>query len=305
MKKYFTILAVILLTASVYAQSPEKMSYQAVIRNSSDVLVTNQAVGMQISILQGSMTGTVVYTETQTLATNANGLITIEIGTGAGFNTIDWSAGPYFIKTETDPTGGTNYTITGTSQLLSVPYALHAKTAESVIGGSNSHYVGEYYGGGIVFWVNENGQHGLICAKTDHPNSIYWHNSVDRVTNATGDGFGAGKLNTMLQIALQTNDNTSGNFAAKVCLNYSVTEGVDNYSDWYLPSKWEIHQMFLNKSIINSTAIFNGGTAFLDDYYWSSTESDANNAWTEFFISENQIAVLKIESKRVRAVRTF
>ena len=140
MKKIFTILAAVLLTASVFAQLPEKMSYQAVVRDVSDNLVPNQEIGMQISILQGSETGTAVYVETQTPTTNANGLITIEIGgqnatviTGS-FSTIDWVAGTYFIKTETDPAGGINYTITGTSQLLSVPYALHAKTAESITG---------------------------------------------------------------------------------------------------------------------------------------------------------------------------
>ena len=135
MRKLFTFLVAVLLTASVFAQTPEKMSYQAVIRNSSDALVTNTQVGMQISILQGSASGTVVYTETQTPTTNVNGLVSMEIGSGAGFSTIDWANDIYFIKTETDPTGGTNYTIIGTSQLLSVPYALHAKTAESVSGG--------------------------------------------------------------------------------------------------------------------------------------------------------------------------
>jgi phage antirepressor YoqD-like protein len=141
MKRIFTILASmaigILLTASVFAQVPEKMSYQAVIRNSSDALVINTQIGMQISILQGSASGTVVYTETQTPTTNANGLVSIEIGTGTtsdNFSLIDWSTDTYFIKTETDPEGGTNYTITGISQLLSVPYALHAKTAETITG---------------------------------------------------------------------------------------------------------------------------------------------------------------------------
>jgi uncharacterized protein (TIGR02145 family) len=132
MKKLFTIVVAVLLTATVWAQSPEKMSYQAVIRDASDNLVTSQTVGMQISILQGSASGTAVYVETQTPTSNANGLVSIEIGGGVGFDTINWANGPYFIKTETDPAGGTSYSITGTSQLLSVPYALHAKTAEGV-----------------------------------------------------------------------------------------------------------------------------------------------------------------------------
>jgi hypothetical protein len=135
MKKLYILLAVLLITASTFAQAPEKMSYQAVVRDSGDNLVTSQPVGMRISILKGAASGIAVYEETQTQTTNVNGLVTLEIGGGTlvdgDFTTIDWSADTYFIKTETDPTGGTTYTITGVSQLLSVPYALHAKTAGS------------------------------------------------------------------------------------------------------------------------------------------------------------------------------
>ena len=93
MKKLYTFLAAILLTATTFAQAPEKMSYQAVVRDSGGDLVTTQAVGMQISILQTTATGTAVYTETQTPTTNINGLVTLEIGTGTStddFTTIDW-----------------------------------------------------------------------------------------------------------------------------------------------------------------------------------------------------------------------
>lgn len=122
----------LLMNSSIFAQTPEKLSYQAVIRDSDDALVTNTQVGMQISVLEGSATGTAVYTETQTPTTNNNGLVSIEIGEGAAFANIDWSNGTYFIKTETDPAGGTDYSITGSSQLLSVPYALNAKTADAI-----------------------------------------------------------------------------------------------------------------------------------------------------------------------------
>lgn len=135
MKKTLTIF-LWLCAMGLYAQAPERMSYQAVLRDGSNTLLTGKAVGMRISILQGNIFGASVYVETQTATTNANGLVTVEIGAGTPvvgtFSGVNWSNGPYFIKTETDPNGGSNYTITGTTQLLSVPYALHAKKADGV-----------------------------------------------------------------------------------------------------------------------------------------------------------------------------
>jgi hypothetical protein len=123
----------------VQAQPPSKLSFQAVIRDSSGDLVPNQSVGLRMSILQGGISGSSVYTETHNAYSNSSGLISIEIGGGTiitgDFSSIDWSNGPYYLQREVDPTGGTNYTISGTSQLLTVPYALHAKTAETVTGG--------------------------------------------------------------------------------------------------------------------------------------------------------------------------
>jgi len=134
MNTYYTLLLFLLSTLSVFAQAPEKMSYQAVLRDADKALLTNQEVGMQIRILriQGDVT-TEVYKETHAKSTNENGLLSIVIGDGAvvsgALKNLDWSSGPYSIETATDPTGGSNYTITGTSELLSVPFALHATTA--------------------------------------------------------------------------------------------------------------------------------------------------------------------------------
>ena len=139
MKSSLSLLTALLLSAAVWAQSPDKMSYQAVIRDNSNNLLTQQMIGVKISILQGSAEGTEAYTEIQSPETNANGLVSIEIGTGItsdDFSSIDWSDGPYFIKTEIDPDGGTNYTLTVTNQLLSVPYALFSKKAGNVFSGS-------------------------------------------------------------------------------------------------------------------------------------------------------------------------
>jgi hypothetical protein len=137
--KKLSILAASFASALMFSQVQDAMSYQAVIRNSNNQLVTNQTVGMKFSILKGSTTGTVVYSETQTQSTNTNGLVTVKIGAGTlvsgSYSTINWGADTYFIKIETDPSGSNNYTITGTSQLLSVPYALYAKTSGSSIPG--------------------------------------------------------------------------------------------------------------------------------------------------------------------------
>lgn len=138
--KTISVITFLLSQVILCAQSPQKMSYQAVIRNSSNALVTNTTVAMRISIVQGSIYGASVYVETQTLTSNQNGLVSAEIGMGnvvfGSFTGINWGAGPYFIKTETDPTGGVNYSITGTSQLMSVPYALYAKKAENGFSGN-------------------------------------------------------------------------------------------------------------------------------------------------------------------------
>lgn len=139
MKNSLTTLLFILTCTFLSAQAPEQMTFQAVIRDAGNSLVTNSNVGMQFSILQTSATGIAVYIETHNTMTNGNGLATVEIGSGTivagSFSTIDWSNGPYFIKSETDPTGGTTYTISGTTQFLSVPYALYAKEAANSFSG--------------------------------------------------------------------------------------------------------------------------------------------------------------------------
>lgn len=129
------LLGLFLVSASIslnsFAQAPSNLSFQAVIRNANNFLVVSSPVGVRVSLLQGSTTGTTIYAETHTPTSNTNGLITLEIGGGkvlnGDFKNINWGLGNYFIKVETDPAGGTNYSITTTTQVLSVPYALYAK----------------------------------------------------------------------------------------------------------------------------------------------------------------------------------
>jgi hypothetical protein len=536
MKRIYTILAAVLITASVFAQTPEKMTYQSVIRNTTDQLVTNQDIGMQISILQGSASGTPMYVETHNTTTNANGLVTVEIGNGTvlsgDFTTIDWSNDIYFIKTETDPTtaGGTSYTITGTSQLLSVPYALHAKTAETISGGivetdpvftgseannitatditnlsnlsgintgdqdissivtntqaiqdtasqiradipdvsgfvstetdpvftgseannitatditnlsnlsgtntgdqdisgiatntqaiqdtasqiradfpdvsgfittetdpvfttwnkdyadltnkpqitdtisavidtttqfvrteidgsvtneiqtisrtgltvalsngggtyldsvnvytagdgiditnnvisEHKYQVGDFAQGGIVFWLDETGEHGLVCAKNDQSTGVRWYAGTYGNTQAKGDGRYAGEANTSIIIAAHVAIGDDGNtYAARICNEFFTTtiEGYITYGDWYLPTinEWEL--IYQNKAIIDATAILNGGNALTMDPYWSSYEGNSNNA---YYFNMTIGAVGSYDKifagYRVRAIRSF
>ena len=374
MKRLFTIITLVLLTATVClptrlnAQSPKKMSYQSVIRNASDQLVTNQDMGMQISILQGSAGGTAVYVETHSPTSNVNGLVTIEIGTGItsdDFSAIDWTSGPYFLKTETDPgsSGGTNYTITGTSQLLSVPYAMHANTAENfsetdpVFSGSQAnnitgtditnlsnlsgintgdqdlsglatqialedtaynirsdipnvttYSVGDFAQGGVVFWVDETSEHGLVCAKEDQSSGERWFAGTSGNTQAKGDGPFSGETNTSIIIAAQVAIGDDGStYAARICNELQITEGGKIYGNWYLPAKEELNLMYQNKAIIDATAVANGGSAFITIwYYWSSNEFSSGYAWVQHFNLGNQFNNSTGDATgRVRAVRAF
>ncbi|MEJ6756093.1 MAG: hypothetical protein QNK78_03705, partial [Crocinitomicaceae bacterium] len=122
------------ITLSSFGQAPEAFKYQAVVRDAGGVILTNQAVGYQLTILQGSPSGTAVYSENFSPTANGYGLVNLEIGTGTttdDFTLIDWANGPFFMETAADVTGGTSYVVMGTSQLVSVPYALYAKTSGS------------------------------------------------------------------------------------------------------------------------------------------------------------------------------
>src|SRR5690554_3715665 len=322
MKKIITVCAVLLMTASVFAQAPEKMSYQAVVRDGSNALVSSTAVGMQISILQGSASGTAVYVETQTPTSNANGLVSLEIGAGTvvsgTFNTIDWANGPYFIKTETDPTGGTNYTITGTSQLLSVPYALHAKTAESVTGTITE--TDPIFGASVASGItgtdttNWNNKQDQLTAGT---NITIVGNTIS-ATGGSSNDFYLGQ-DTLGGIVFYIYTGSDGNQHGLIVNKNESTaqwqssgtttnairswDGVDNtglmtgspaatyvngltdggFTDWYLPSIDELSILWHNRFHANKGLNDASATLLLNSTYWSSTEYSATNAFFFYF----------------------
>ncbi len=411
--------------------APESMNYQAVIRDGSGSIVASQSVGIRIDVLQGSATGTSVYKETFTTNTNAYGSIAIQIGTGTvvsgTFSSIDWGANSYFVETAVDIDGtanGTSYVVISTTQLMSVPYALYAKSAgnspadndwtesgsdiyrstgnvgigttspavklevsgqaritglshtstmtnrivtassdgdlgtgnsgaplsspslshtstitnrivtassdgdlgtgsinspissPSLAGtgdrmvvanangdlstqaipssSSNSHYIGESFGGGIVFFVYDNGQHGLIAATLDQSSGVIWGHNIN-VSMARADGVLAGLKNTPIIISIAAGSSGSA-LAATLCNEHSATVSGVTYGDWYLPSKYELNLLYLQKNLV-------GG--FSNDNYWTSTESGSTYAWLQNMGDGIQYNHLKNNTYRVRAIRAF
>ena len=275
------------------AQAPQKMSYQAVIRNTSGALVTSSSVGMKISILQDSVAGTVVYAETQNASTNANGLVSVEIGSGTiiigTFSGINWGNGPYFIKTQTDPTGGTNYTFASSSQLMSVPYALFSANgapgpqgpqgiqgpqgqqgqagATGPAGAQGCRQIGDYYAGGIVFYVDSSCQHGKVVTPFDLINYSF---------------------NSQQSDAISISNNVK----------------VNGYTDWILPTIIELQQVYDNLgnggfSVLNSSQ-------YIANTYWSSTvASEFEHAGYAINFITGVQSIIGYKDCRIRAIRNF
>lgn len=365
---------------NIFGQSPQSFKYQAVVRDAAGEILQNQSVGIQISIHETTAGGTIIYQETFIEATNDFGLVNIEIGNGTPisgtFTAIDWGSGSKFLETEIDPAGGNSYISMGTSQLLSVPYALHATTAEddgdwmvsgddiytSPLGGigigttnpdasamlniestdkgflpprmTNAQrnaisnpvaglqiynttmnrpnyyngsawmyfdntpaiWIGDFHQGGVVFYLDGSGG-GMVCAVSDQSSGAEWGCYGTQISGAEGTAIGTGAQNT---IDIEAGCTTAGT-AADICANLSL----NGYTDWFLPSKDELNQMYNNRYIINATAIANGGSSFVGAYYWSSSEKHSNTAWVQIFTYFYQIWSNKYNANRVRAVRAF
>jgi hypothetical protein len=152
--------------------------------------------------------------------------------------------------------------------------------------------IGDLYGGGKIFWLDLSGNHGLIADTADLSAGIKWHNLTDTLTGANIDAVFAGAANTTKIIEKQGN----GAYAAKMCCDAGKTLNNEYYSDWYLPSKYELNLMYLQKTAIGNMAA---------DVYWSSSEFDQGKAWAQSFATGTSGNDVKSSVKRVRAIRSF
>jgi hypothetical protein len=170
-------------------------------------------------------------------------------------------------------------------------------TSTITAGGGTTHTISETFGGGIVFYVYDNGKHGLIAATSDQSTGIKW-TITNTETNAVRDGIHGGISNTERIIINQG----TGSYAAQICANYKG----GNYADWYLPSKYELNLMFEKIGQGASSPYTNVG-GFANSNYWSSTEDDTSIAWRQFFNGGTQSNTLnsKDDLYRVRAIRAF
>ena len=171
---------------------------------------------------------------------------------------------------------------------------------------STTYSIGDFAHGGIVFWVDETGQHGLVCAKEDQSTGVRWNAGTVGNTQAKGDGLYAGKANTSILIVNQVAIGDDGStYAARICNELQISEGGKTYGDWYLPSKEELNIMYHNNTTIEATALSNGGVGFFIDIYWSSTEFEDDVAWVQGLNSGSINVLNKDYTARVRAVRAF
>ena len=261
MKHLFTLLAAVLLTATTFAQ----------VGINTETADPSAALDI-VSTTGGLLVPRMTAAQRDAINPAATGLMIYQTDGTAGFyyyNGSSWEE--YYSKNEVDVL---------IDNLQPTTYN-----------------IGDSYGGGIVFFVYDGGQHGLIAATEDQSPGIRWYGGSDTNTRARADGIGAGLKNTAIIIANQ--GSVDGNaFAATVCNEYSVTAGDVTYGDWYLPSKHELELLYLQK--VEATV---GG--FSDNYYWSSTEYDNINAWGQYFSNGDQSPNVKNFTLNVRAVRAF
>jgi hypothetical protein len=315
MKKISLLLlfCVALLTTAHAQIPPTAFNYSAVARNAAGDPIATSTIGIQITILKTTPTGASQYMENHFVNTDAFGLFNLVIGAGAAQSgnmaSIDWSNDNYYLKVGMDANGGTSFVTMGTTQLLSVPYALYAKSAGSVTGNNGSgnftHYIGEVFGGGVIYhlWKDAQGQeHGLIVDKVDLSTGQEWSNVYDVAVGPSAQSSWDGLSNSNAIV------NQPGHISSAAALCLNSTNG--GQTDWYLPSIDELSLLWQSRFNVNKSFSVMGGATMLPNYwviYWSSSEYDGSLAW--YFSFGNGDAgytnYSKSYTRYVRAVRAF
>jgi hypothetical protein len=258
------------------------------------ILNQNTTGNAATAIYAGNITATSNTTLTSLSNLNTVGIITAGVWSATA---IDVAHGGTGLTTPGLPGQALTTTTTGTLTWTNV----------SILTGA--HFIGESYGGGIVFYVYDNGKHGLIAATSDQILNTRWYGGSYTNTRARADGVGAGLKNTSIIIAVQSGTYSpiydGESFAAAICNEYVVTIGGVTYGDWYLPSKHELNLLFLQRAVVGNFPNISGS-------YWSSTEYFRSDlvgsyqlAWYQNFVTGVQAYLNKKNTFSVRAIRSF
>ena len=313
--------------SGVTAQNSGFFNYQAVVSD-SDGAPYKGNIGIRISILQPTENGDVVYSERHTKETE-NGFVSFRVGEGdhvytGEFDTINWSKGPSFIRTEIAPGGGYSYSLTSTRELVSVPLAMYARRADSIaedfleadpvfaasvasmitaedtlrwnaLSKKAKYQIGDLHEGGMIFYIEPGGTDGLIVSLSDIAAGVRWGNT-DQNTGASSNYNGA--LNTT-EITTTTG---SGDYAAYYC----DTLVLNGYDDWYLPSPDEMYLLFRAGYPLNKILEQDGDEqteGITAGEYWTSKERNLSEAY--LFLNGHLDHAEKNHAANVRAIRAF
>jgi hypothetical protein len=356
-KKQMTAMKELLITTVLFlftstlliSQTPQSFKYQAVARNAQLEPLANQEISIRFSIIKDNSGGSIIYSEEHHTTTGNEGLFSLNIGEGiqvsGNFNDIQWGAHIYFLRVEMDAdgiSGSLEFQLMGESQLMAVPYALHASTVENdqvddadanptnelITGGTlngsdleitdaggtttidlsalannigaNTYNIGDLVHGGIVFWVDESGEHGLVAGPSDLNIDVGFPSSViNNYTRTDRDGIYAGKSNTIINSAprpfIQTTypgsttykliTNGPTNSESYGLLKYYLAGG---YGDWYIPSRAELQLLYTNLHLAGlgsfQQGLYGCSTAFFSiTYPLNSSNEILHCAWNLSF----------------------
>jgi len=320
----------VLLPMLLVAQTPQGINYQAVAYDANGFELANQEIGIRLGILLETADAESSYTETHQITTNNFGLFSLLISQGNStddFSSLNWENGA-FLKVELDEDLDGEYMLMGVSSFNAVPYALFAPIDNRIdslvslfdykfslmsspiqesldmgvsftdlfsVGFQKDQFIGLNYQGGIVFYIDETGEHGLVAAMEDLTSDYEWGCHGTELSGADGTAIGTGYQNTL--------DIVSGCSETPIAASDAIAYESGGYSDWYLPSKHELLIMYNTIRQAHEYTDDIGG--FVDTWYWSSSESNDSNAWFVSFSNGNAGNFFKTTPGRVRVIRAF
>jgi len=210
--------------------------------------------------------------------------------------TVLMTMGTLLLAQNVEIVGKAKITVMDPATTSAQQVAREADGTLSLMSSTTTYAIGDFVQGGVVFWVSANAEHGKVVSIYDI-GAISWSNITDTAigVSAMSDINGAGNT---VAIIMQSGHTSS---ATRHCADLAY----GGYDDWYLPSKNELNDVYLNKATINTTATANGGEVFANAFYWSSTEFDSDSAWVQRLSNGLQGNVSKASNLRVRAVRAF